>query len=374
MKNFSTVGICYAAATLICAAVPAHAAAAAPVARADAPCQFRLDAPERHAVVRGDTLWDIAGRFLQQPWCWPTVWGMNREQIANPHWIYPGQVIWLDRQAGRLRLGDASGPSATAQERVPTERRSPRVRSTAAEAAAIPAIAPAAIAAFLTAPLIVENDELARAPRIVATQDGHVFIGTGDRAYVRGDLQGATAFQVYRPGQPLTDPVSGAVLAREASYLGTVTLVKAAAPGSDVHTVAVTSVKQEMGPGDQLRPVVPAPQPNYVPHAPARPVDARVVAVHGGLAYAGRQQIVSINRGKFDGIDIGVVLGLYHAGRTVRDPTAPTGWFGRSEQVRLPEEQVGSLLIFRVFGRVAYGLIMQATAPVSTGDIAATPE
>ncbi|MET0322152.1 MAG: LysM peptidoglycan-binding domain-containing protein, partial [Duganella sp.] len=122
MKNFSTVGTFLAAATLFCATAPARAA---PV-----DCQFRADAPDRHAVVRGDTLWDISGKFLQQPWCWPTVWGMNRDDIANPHWIYPGQVIWFDRAAGRLRLDDGAG-AGNAMPALATERRSPAIRSAA---------------------------------------------------------------------------------------------------------------------------------------------------------------------------------------------------------------------------------------------------
>lgn len=365
MKNFSTVGTCLAAATLFCAAVPAIAAPAS--------CQFRPDAPDRHEVVRGDTLWDIAGKFLQQPWCWPTVWDLNRDEIANPHWIYPGQVIWFDRAAGRLRLG--AGPAAgNATSALPAERLSPTVRSTALGAAAISSIPAAAIEPFLTQPLIVDQDELNSAPRIVATEDGHVFIGKGDKAYVRGNLGGVTAFQVYRPGQPLKDPATGKVIAYEAFYLGTVNLLSAAAAGSDVHTVQVTGTKQEMGTGDRLRPVTPAPLQNYAPHAPAQAVAAQVVAVHGGVSYAGRHQIVSINRGKLDGLDIGAVLRLYHAGRTVRDSTAPSGWFGRTQQVKLPDEQVGSLFIFRVFDRVSYGLIMQATAPVVVGDAANSPE
>ncbi|MET0320606.1 MAG: peptidoglycan-binding protein, partial [Duganella sp.] len=221
---------------------------------------------------------------------------------------------------------------------------------------------------------IVENNELSDAPRIVATGDGHVFIGNGDQAYVRGNLGGTTAFQVYRPGRPLKDPASGKVIAHEASYLGTVSVVKAAAAGSDVHTVQVTSTQQEMGQGDRLRPVAPLPVQNYVPHAPAAAVAAQVMAVHGGVSYAGSQQIVSINRGKLDGLDIGAVLRLYHAGRTVRDATAPTGWFGREQQVKLPDEQIGNLFIFRVFGHVSYGLIMQAAAPVVVGDAAISPE
>jgi len=162
MENFSTVGRRLVWATLFAAS----AASSAPLV-----CEFRADAPDQHVVVKGDTLWDISGAFLQKPWCWPTVWGMNRDEIANPHWIYPGQIIWFDRAAGRLRLGK---PIAAGANDPNAERLSPRVRTEGLGADAVPSIPPGDIEPFLTQPLIVEDDELKGAPRIIATQEGHV--------------------------------------------------------------------------------------------------------------------------------------------------------------------------------------------------------
>lgn len=367
MKNFSTVGP-----RLVCAALLVGATAAS---AAELKCEFRPDAPDQHVVVKGDTLWDISGTFLQKPWCWPTVWGMNRDEIANPHWIYPGQVIWFDRAAGRLRLGKQIVANSGVNDPA-TQRLDPRVRTDALGRDAVPSIPPGVIEPFLTQPLITDNDELNNAPRIMATQEDRVFLGRGDKAYVRGELHGNNAFQVFRPGAPLKDPVSNKVIGYEAVYLGTVRLEAAAKPGSgsDVHTFSVSSAAQEMGKGDQLRAVPPAPMQNYVPHAPERPVDARVVAIYGGVTHAGQNQIVSVNRGKLDGLDIGSVLQLYHSGKTVSDSTAKKGWFGREQQVKLPDEQIGSLFIFRTFKQVSYGLIMQVTAPVEVGDVAKSPE
>jgi len=364
MKNFSTVGIRLVLATLFAGTA---AASAAPLK-----CEFRPDAPDQHVVVKGDTLWDISGTFLEKPWCWPTVWGMNRDEIANPHWIYPGQIIWFDRAAGRLRLGTpiagANDPAA--------QRLEPRVRTGGLGKDAVPSIPPGLIEPFLTQPLIIEDDELQGAPRVIATQEERVFVGKDDKAYVRGDLKGNTSFQVFRPGAPLKDPVTGQVIGMEAYYLGTMKLQSAAKPGSgsDVHTFLVASAKEEIGKGDQLRATEPTPIQNYVPHPPEQQVDARVVAVYGGVAHAGQSHIVSINRGKLDGLDIGSVLQLYHSGKTVSDSTAPKGWFGREQQVKLPDEEVGSLFIFRVFKHISYGLIMQVTAPVEVGDVAKSPE
>ena len=370
MKNFSTVGTRLVWTALFCGVVAAPAASAAAFK-----CEFRADAPDQHTVVRGDTLWDISGKFLQQPWCWPTVWGMNRDEIANPHWIYPGQIIWFDRSAGRLRLGnriDANGGNDPA-----TQRRSPGLRVEGLGKDAVPSIPAGVIEPFLSQPLIIENDELKGAPRIIATQDDHVFIGKDDKAYVRGELSGNTSFQVFRPGNPLRDPVTKEVIGHEAFYLGTLKLQAAAQPagGGDVHTFVVASAKEEMGKGDQLRAIPPMPMQNYVPHPPEQRVESRVMAIYGGVTHAGQNQVVSINRGKLDGLDVGAVLQLYHAGRTVSDSTAPKSWLGmREQQVRLPDEQVGSLFIFRVFKHISYGLIMQVTAPVEVGDVAKSPE
>lgn len=364
MKNFSTVGTRYALAALFAVA---SVASAAPLT-----CEFRADAPDRHVVVKGDTLWDISGVFLQKPWCWPTVWGMNRDEIANPHWIYPGQIIWFDRTAGRLRLGNPLGEGVN--DPSTTQKLEPRIRTEGLGKDAVPSIPPGVIEPFLTQPLIIEDDELKGAPRIVATQEGRVFLGKGDKAYVRGELKDNSSFQVFRPGAPLKDPVTKEVIGYEAFYLGTLKLQTEGKAGSDVHTFTVSTANQEMGKGDQLRAVPPMPMQNYAPHPPERAVDARIVAVYGGVTHAGQNQIVSINRGKLDGLDVGSVLQLYHAGRTVSDSTAKTNWFGREQQVKLPDEEVGSLFIFRTFKHISYGLIMQVRAPVEVGDVAKSPE
>lgn len=369
MENFSTVGARFVFAALF-------AGAAAPGAQA-ATCEFLPNAPDRHEVVKGDTLWGISGRFLEHPWCWGQVWGMNREEIRNPHWIYPGQVVYLDRAAGRLRLGrrlDGAGGQGGAGEPRDT-RLTPQLRVEGLGQDAVASIPSGVIEPFLSQPLIIEADELRDAPRIVATQENHLFIGKDDKAYVRGDLRGGSSFQVFRPGKPLKDPVSQAVLGYEAFYLGTVTLRAAAKPGAEVHTFIVANAKEEMGAGDQLMQAPPTPMRNYVPHPPERQVDARVMSVYGGVTYAGQNQVVSVNRGSLDGLDIGSVLQLYHYGKTVSDTSAAKGWHGMGKpQVKLPDEQYGSLFIFRVFKHISYGLIMQVTEPVQVGDVATSPE
>jgi len=364
MKNFSTV-VTRAAAVVLVACAAASTVQAAPS------CAFRPNAPDQHVVVKGDTLWDISGTFLQNPWCWPQVWGMNRDEIRNPHWIYPGQIIYFDRARGRLSL---TRPDGDGRGEPPLTRLSPQLRSEGLARDAVQSIPAGQIEPYLTQPLVVEANELAGAPRIVASQEGRVYLGTGDRVYVKGELQGGKTFQVFRPGGPLRDPQTRKVLAHEATYLGSVTLDREAGPGVDAHSFRVTETRQEMGVGDLLVPMPPAPVRNYVPHAPAQPVDARVMSIYSGVTHAGQSQVVTVNRGSVDGLDVGSVLQLYHLGKTVPDP-ARKGLFGIGrEAIRLPNEEYGSLFIFRVFKNVSYGLIMQVTAPVEVGDVAHSPE
>jgi hypothetical protein len=379
MKNFST-GVVRplagrAALVLATAAVLAGSAQAAP-ASAGPQCSFRPNAPDQHVVVKRDTLWDISGTFLEHPWCWPQVWGMNREEIRNPHWIYPGQVIYFDRVHGRLTLTrPGSGPGDADAGLPPVTRLSPQVRTEELERNAVPSIPSSVIEPFLTQPLVVEPHELDGALRIAATPETRVYLAEGDRIYVRGALNGGTKFQVFRPGKPLVDPDTGKVVAHEAAYVGAAKLVAEAGPGVDLHTFTVTGSVLEMGVGDRLLPVPPMPARNYVPHAPATPVAGRVMAMATESNYASQSQVVTVNRGALDGLDVGSVLQLYHLGKTVQDPEGSKGIFGFGKStLRMPDEQYGELFIFRVFGHVAYGLVMQVTLPVQIGDVAKSPE
>lgn len=358
MKKFST-----AARFIALASVVAPLALYASSAAAARQCTFLPHAPDQHKVVRGDTLWDISGKFLEHPWCWPQVWGLNRDQIRDPHWIYPGQIVYFDRAAGRLRLGTPTDGGG-----MPTVRLSPTVRTEGLGKEAIPAIPSGVIEPFLSQPLIVEESELNATPRIMATSERRVYLAKNDRAYVRGDLKGGTSFQVFRPGTPLKDPVTKKIIGYEAAYLGTVKLERAAGADDEAHTFTVVSSKEEMGVGDRLLPVAPTPILNYVPHPPEQPVTANVVSIYGGVAQAGQNQVVALNRGLKDGLDLGTVLQLYRAGRVVEDRT------DGKKLVKLPDEEYGTLFIFRLFNNVSYGLVMQVRDAVQIGDAAKSPE
>lgn len=364
MKKFSTAALVLALASVF------GSAGAAEWEVKNPSCVFLADAPDQHTVVRGDTLWDISGKFLQNPWCWPQVWGLNQDQIRDPHWIYPGQIIYFDRVAGRLSLVPPTGHTG-----LRTVHLSPRVRSEGVDRHAVPTIPANLIEPFLAHPLVLAENELQDAPRIMATREGRVLLGKNDKAYVRGELNQERGFQVFRPGTPLKDPVTQEVLGHEATYLGTVKLERAATATDEAHTFTVTSTKQEMRVGDRLLPIPPTPILNYAPHAPAQAVDARIMSVYGGVSQAGQNQIVTVNRGRKDGINPGTVLELYRFGNVVIDPTSQsTSSFGGKERVKLPDTKYGNLLVFHVFNNISYGLVMQVTDSVKIGDIAKSPD
>ena len=280
-------------------------------------------APERYTVKQGDTLWDISGRYLKQPWRWPELWGYNKAEIKNPHRIYPNDVIVIDRSGAepRLRLlgaDDASRPGGTV-------KLSPRVRSESIEREAIPAISPSAIAPFLSQPLVTDAAEFERAPYIVGTDEERVIIGTGDRAYISGLGGSPTAdWHIYRPGKALIDPDSGETLGTEAEFLGNARVIRSAEPA----TVEITRATKEINTRDRLGPAPQDTTYSYIPHAPTQPIEGRIISAYGGVAEIGQYAIAVINKGRADGIEEGHVLAVYRKGRTVQPAVnARKNWF-----------------------------------------------
>jgi len=349
------------------------AISAATLAQApSAPLTLRPDAPDRYVVVPGDTLWSIAQRYTDSPWRWPELWGLNQSEIRNPHLIYPGYVIVLDRARGRLSIGGeptGAPTGAPAQTRTPSGavKLGPRVRVESLAKEEIPSIPSSVIEPFLTRPLIIEPDGLDKAPTIVGTQADRVILAAGNSAYVRG-IGGSQeeSWYVYRRGVPLVDPDSNQTLAYEAIYLGTARLEH----GGEPATVVLTSVAQEVGAGDKLV-AAGRPQPiSYAPRAPESKIHGRVIGIYGSLGKvgeAGPQSIISINKGARDGLEVGHVLALYSLGGTVRDVSRPRG------TIKLPDERAGLAFVFRVFNRVSYALVMNITRPVSPLDVVQTP-
>jgi hypothetical protein len=337
-------------------------------------------APDEYTVRRGDTLWGISGLFLRQPWRWPELWGMNLSSIDNPHLIYPGQVLYLDKSNGyaRLRMGRGAQDMTTV-------RLSPRTRSETLADLALPTLPAHLIEPFLVQPLVVEAQVLAQAPRIVATTDERVIMASADRAYVRsnsGDalqLQGpqSRAWRIFRDAVALKDPDNGEILGYEAQYLGQAELVegetlvavrdaKGQVRENQVPaTIDIVDAKGEIRAGDRL---LPAPQrgySNYVPHAAPADMKARVVSIYGDSAvkFGAQNQVVAINRGTRDAMAAGQVLQLVTQGNVIVDKTG-----GKRERVQLPREHNGLAMVFRTFDRVSYALILDVRRPVVAGD------
>ncbi|MCG3189562.1 MAG: hypothetical protein LKCHEGNO_02015 [Burkholderiaceae bacterium] len=343
------------------------------VAQAGIPLsELAPNAPDSHTVVRGDTLWGISNIFLRSPWRWPELWGMNLEQIKNPHLIYPGQVLSLVKVGDRAVLRVAQPVGTSGAEPAGTVKLSPRVRVETLDNGAIPSIPMHLISPFLNEAVVFSTDELATAPRIVASQEGRVLLSRGETAYVRGDLKGNRDFRVFRNAVPLKDPDTGEVLGFEARYVGTAEFVRdggvqATLDGKGAQivpaTFKMTSIRQEAGIGDRLAPVPQSDYAAYVPHAPSQPIKGRIISIYGEALSAGQNQIITLNRGSRDGMERGHVMSLWRDGAMQVDAT------DRSRPLmKLPDERVGTLFVFRVFDRVSYGLILQSEDPVRPGD------
>lgn len=392
MFKLSTRPIALSVATLVAAAllIPTETAfsqanprkaPAADVQKSGTVLELQEGAPERYIVQRGDTLWSIANQFLKEPWRWPEFWRFNSDQINNPHVIYPGQVLVLDRLNRRVALDD---------------RVKPRIRVEDGANAGIPMIPPNVIEPWLTRPLVIQPGGLDAAPQIVASEEGRYNLGPGGRAYVKGiprDNQ-ERAWTIYRQGRPLIDPETKEVLGIEAVYVGQARYVRAGDPS----TITIASAQIEVTPGDRLLPAEKVRLVQYQPRSPERDVRARIISIYGGRGEqsslgsqldanrldvadydsrreAGPLQVVSINKGSRDGLDVGHVLALHRADLVKFDRSTGQHYMGRPRpaDVQLPEERYGLVMVFRSFDRISYGLIMQATRTASPGDVALKP-
>lgn len=330
------------------------------VAEAGVPLsELAENAPDVYTVKSGDTLWDISRMYLKSPWRWPELWGMNLDQIRNPHLIFPGQTLHLVKIDGRASLRVGQGEPGG------TVRLSPRVRSSDLNRDGIPAIALHLIEPFLNEAVIFDENQLASAPRIVGTQEGRVLLSRGDLAYVRGDVGESRNFRVFREPRPLKDPTTGEVLGYEAVYLGVAEYIRkgGTVKGEIVpDTFTVTSVRQEIRVADRLSPVPPREFINYVPRAPGKDIAGQIVSIYGDSLTAGQNQIVALNRGSRDGLESGHVLALWRDGERIADKT------DRGTKIKLPDERHGHLFVFRVFNKMSYALILSVKDPVAPGD------
>ena len=369
---------------------PAQRSTAEQVASAGVPLsELAPNAPDSYTVKSGDTLWAISGMFLKSAWRWPELWGMNMEQVRNPHRIYPGQTLYLEKLNGlaRLRMGQPAAGQPTETVRV-----SPRTRISSLADLSLPTLPPHVIEPFLNEAILVESaEELELAPRIVAGPADRVLLTQGDRAYVRGyagtpfverDPNMIDTYRVFRNATPLKDPVTGKVLGYEAKYLGSAELVRnesvqpvrTSSGGTEPllvpGTIDITRAKEEIRAGDRLLATPPRQITSYVPRAPSQPIEGTVVSVYGdAVTFVGQNQVVVINRGLADGIENGHVMAIMKAGRRIDDRTMQS----QRTSVQLPDERSGLLMVFRTYENLSYALVLEITDTVAVGDRISNP-
>ena len=333
--------------------VPSNAASLALSAFALQTPALAPDAPTEYVVQRGDTLWDIAGTFLRDPWFWPEIWYVNPD-VFNPHLIYPGDVLALVYIDGQPRITTARGSSL---------RLSPQARVTPLSEA-VTSISYESIAAFLKVGAIIEKRDADRLPYILEVRGDHLMAATGNEIYVRG-VEGedsGTNYSVVHIGDPLRDPDNNKVVGYHGLLVAEGTLRR----GGDPATVELTASHQEALRGDRLVAATVDVPLNFFPKAPSTDIDGRIMAVIGGVSQIGQYQVVVMNRGSNDGLDQGDVLTSFRAGEKIRDRIG-------GGRVQLPDEASGTIMVFKTYPDISYGLVMEATEPLHLHDAVRTP-
>jgi LysM repeat protein len=327
------------------------------------------NAPKSYTVKRGDTLWGIASTFLRDPWLWPEVWYIN-PQVANPHLIYPGDTLALaygrdGKPIIRLEQGGAA-------------RLDPRLRSSPLDGA-IPTIPYSAISAFLSRPSVLTNEQIREAPHVVAFRDEHVVAGTGHEVYI-ADLKATpnSRFSIVHVGDELRDPDDNKVVGYQGIYTATALVSQ---PGSPTKALLIDASRETVQ-GDKVVAADLDVPLNFMLRAPRNDVHGRIISVIDGTQAIGQYQIVVINRGKRHGIDAGHVLAVDQAGKVVRDVYGKQPGFARylggvgtsfAPKVKLPDERAGTLLIFKSFDRISYGLVVGAANIIHVQDVVHNP-
>jgi hypothetical protein len=309
--------------------------------------------PNEYVVQVGDTLWDIAGTFLKDPWYWPEIWYVNPD-IENPHLIYPGDVLGLVYIGGQPRITNV---------RASTYRMSPQARVTPLTES-ISSIPYEDVAAFLSSGVVLEKNQADSLPYLLQTRGDHLIASAGNEIYVRGvtEVAPGARFSVVHVGDPLYDPDDNRLIGYQGIAVGDGRLRR----GGDPATVALTDTKMEAKPGDRLLPEEVDIPLNFFPRAPSGTIDGRIISVVGGVTQIGQYMVIVINRGTNNGLSVGDVLSVLQTGEEVKDR------FGGGT-VRLPEEEAGTVMIFKTYDRISYGLVMEATQAIHIHDTVRNP-
>ncbi len=313
--------------------------------------------PERYTVVKGDTLWDISEKFLKSPWLWPEIWHAN-PQVSNPHLIYPGDVIGLVYIDGQPKITTLqAGPENG------VVKLSPKIKATPISTA-IPTIPLDAIASFLSENRIVLPAELDAAPYVLMGREQHLITAAGDTVFARGNIAGADKVGIYRAGKNFVDPDTNEFLGLEARSIAT---TEVTAVNNEVISLSVLRSNEEIRQGDRLLQTEDRViNSNFLPSKPEFDIRGQMISVNTGVGNIGQYNVVVVNRGERDGLIEGNVLAIYKDGGIVRDPYT-------KEKIELPSERAGIMMVFRVFDKLSYGLILKATRPLAVMDEVRTP-
>ncbi|MDG2374796.1 MAG: LysM peptidoglycan-binding domain-containing protein [Woeseiaceae bacterium] len=319
-------------------------------------------APGEYVVQEGDTLWDIAATFLRDPWYWPEVWYVN-PQVENPHLIYPGDTLALVMINGQQRITNV---------RVATYRLSPQARITPLNES-ITSIPYEQISAFLSKGLVLEKDQADALPYILSTRGDHLIAAAGNDVYIRGGdpAPNGTRYSVVHVGDELRDPDNNDLLGYQGIYIGEGALSR----GGDPATVSLTDTNREALNGDRLIPETVDIPLNFFPKAPDIDIDGQIISVVDGVSLIGQYQVVVLNRGARNGLAPGDVLTVYQSGDEINDRYASgiLNTIGGGELVKLPDEEAGTVMIFKVYDRIGYGLVMEATSDIHVLDSVRNP-
>jgi len=338
---------------LFCAALAASLTTAATSALADV-LALKDGHPQEYVVKKGDTLWDISGRFLQTPWRWPEIWGYNN-QIEDPHWIYPGDLIRLVYVDGKPRLvkGGSSG----------VVKLSPSIRSQSI-IQAIPPVSLEAIGPFLDGHRIVGEEDYELSPYVLMGAEKHLIVGAGDRFYARGEADEASRYGLYRKGKTYTDE-NGDVIGVEALDIGMANKLNQT---DDVSEYMLVESKREIRPTDRLMPLIDLDRSaNFYPKAPVQHIDGRIIHAPTGVRTLGALSVVVIDKGHDVALEPGDVLAIYQEGEVVTDQI-------KKEAVKLPDERSGLVMVFSVTDRLSYGLILATNRALQVGDYVRSPD
>lgn len=343
----------------------------------DGKLTVRSDAPDRYTVQKGDTLWSIAGKYLDKPWRWHEIWDMNKDQIKSPQHLHVGDVLILKRGGA---ASDESQPQLT------VEKISPTVRSSPLPNTEIPSIPPADLEPFLTRSFIGDAHSLANAAEIVETRDrSRILQGTNDFVYAVGVTQEkGSRWNLFRPGNPIRD-IEGKILGIEYKFLGYAEVDKFGGDPNEASTLRILSSNEEISVGDRLVPVPSEVILNYAPHAPGRKVEAFVVSSFRGATEMGRGEVVVIDQGEKQGVEVGHVLAVYRQISPIADPRPNTAreqivrgfdqttWYKKPNMIKVPDERIALAFVFRTFDNASYAIMLNTTSTVNVGDFVRNP-